>query len=389
MAIVKFATDLFGADFPPNGVIVESPLDCPPSDPESQGPWPQAGAELVRLRDVAPTLCKAFAVDCPDNGEDDDEIPLAQWQLLAAALESAFMPSLADVGNERTEVLGRILEESPVLQALREITCRDRAVSLDLVAKRLFGEPREGADPEYALGVLLQLMCAGRLQDRALLSLRAHFFAKEHKEAQVCINPGHRANNIEDTDGWWKALYLVHRSICDRCGARVYPLNLCRRCGFALLEGWLRKGHYFTERDGLMGEKEFTRVLFRSLMGIPDYPHDKFRTEDPPKGTEVQEFRLCVQCGLRISAGPTGDSVAATHACGQAQIVGILEWSSPGTDVRILQCPHCDQEWYREQEVFTPPAVSPYGAATVILEEMKRALDAPLKQRINKVSARM
>lgn len=383
-AIAKFATDLFGADFSPNAVIVESPLDCPSSDPESQGPWPQAGAELTRLWNVTPALCKAFAVSCPENVEEDDEIPLDQWQLLAVALESGFAPSIGDIGKARTEILGRILEKSPLTWALREITCTDRVVSLDLVAKRLFGESSVGADPEYALGVLLQLVCAGRLEDRALLSLRAHFFAKEHKEAQVCINPAHLPNNIEDTDGWWKALYLAHHSICDRCGARVYPLNLCRRCGFALLEGWLRKGHYFTERDGLMGEKEFTRVLFRPLMRIPDYLHEKF-SEDPPKGTQVQEFRLCVQCGLRISARPTGDTVAATHACGQTQIVGILEWSSPGTDVRILQCPHCDQEWYLDQEVFTPPAVSPYGVATVILEEMKRALDAPLRQSINKV----
>ena len=384
-AIAKFATDLFGADFSPNGVIVEPPLDCPPSEPESKGPWPRAGAELTQLWSATPALCKAFAVSCPENVEEDDEIPLDQWQLLAVALESAFAPSIADIGKARTEILGRILEKSPLTRALHEITCMDRVVSLDLVAKRLFGESSVGADARYALGVLLQLVCAGRLEDRALLSLRAHFFAKEHKEAQVCINPSHAQRNDQVTDGWWKTLYLVHHSTCEECRARVYPLNLCRRCGFALLEGWLRKGHYFTERDGLMGEKEFTRVLFRPLMGIPDYLHEKFRTEDPPRGTQVEEFRFCVQCGLRISAGPTGDTVAATHACGETQIVGISEWSSPGTDVRILQCPHCDQEWYRDQEVFTPPALSPYGAATVILEEMKRALDAPLRQRINKV----
>ena len=383
--IARFATDLFGADFSPNAVIVESPPESASPVSQSQGPWPQAGAELARLWDVAPALCRTFAISCPDNAEEGDEIPLDQWQLLAAALESAFMPSPADAENEPTEILGRVLEKSPITPALREITSLDRVVSFDVVAKRLFGESREGTDPNHALGVLLQLMCAGRLEDRALISLRAHFFTKEHKEAQVCINPGHLLNDIEDTECWWRALYVIHHSNCDRCGARVYPVNLCRRCGFVLLEGWLRKGHYFTERDGLMPDKEFRRVLFRPLISIPGYLHDKFSTEDPPKGTQVQEFRLCAQCGLRISAGPTGDPVAATHACGQTPIVRILEWSSPGTDVRIVQCPHCDQEWYQHQEVLTPPALSPYGAATVILEEMKRALDAPLKQSINKV----
>jgi hypothetical protein len=384
-AVAKFATDLFGADFSPNAVIVERPMDRAGPRPEPLVPRLQAGAELSRLWEVAPVLCKAFAVSCPDNVDEDEEIPLEQWQRLAGALESTFVPSPENLAAERAEILGHILEKSPATRALREITCTDRVVSVDLIAKRLFGEPGGATDPGYALGVFLQLMCGGRLQDQALLSLRAHFFAKEHKEAQICINPDHPTSDVEDTDGWWRALFLVHRSVCDGCGARVYPLNLCRRCGFALLEGWLRKGRYSTERDGLMGEKEFTRVLFRPLKAIPDYLHEKFRTEDPPKGTQVQEYRLCVQCGLRISAGTHGDSVAASHPCGQTQIVEVLEWSSPGAGVRILQCPHCDQEWYRDQEVFTPPAVSPYGAATVILEEIKRAVDAPLEQSINKV----
>jgi hypothetical protein len=176
----------------------------------------------------------------------------------------------------------------------------------------------------------------------------------------------------------------VHHSECEKCGARVFPLNLCRRCGFVLLEAWIRKQHYFPEKDGLLPEGQFTRVLFRPSAGIPPRLDRRFR-EEPLDNIQVNEFRLCLKCGLRIFPGPHGDSAAAGHPCGQAALLHILELSSPGADVRILRCPHCAQEWYQDQEVYTPPSLSPYGAATVLLEETKRALDAPATGYISKV----
>src|SRR5581483_44084 len=129
------------------------------------------------------------------------------------------------------------------------------------VAERLFGESGSSADMENALGVLLQLICGGDVNETPLLSLRAHFFVKEQREALLCINPAHELPYGTETDGWWKALYLVHHSECKTCGARVFPLNLCRRCGFVLLEAWIRKGCYFPEKDGLLPEGQFTRVF--------------------------------------------------------------------------------------------------------------------------------
>lgn len=382
--IAKFASELFGTGFTPESIIVEPGIIHNENSSRVPGPWPRVPSELGRLSDLVPTFCRAFAINCPDEGNDEgDEIPLEEWQLVAAVLESSYVPSLENMDDERVEILGRILERSPVAQGLRDFARREGVASLSSVAEHLFGQAVPHADQRCAIGLLLQLMCAARLKGEALLPLRAHYFVKEHKEAQICINPLHGTSEIE-TDPWWKALYVAHHSSCGACGATVFPLNLCRRCGFVLLEAWLRKGHYFPERDGLMTKNEFTRVFFRPLAGIPDDLDRKFR-QDPPTGNQVQEFLLCTKCGLRIFRGPHGEVAAATHPCGQNQLVPILEWSSPGTDVCISRCPHCEQEWYQGQEVFTPPALSPYGAASILLEEIKRAVDAPLTHSINKV----
>ncbi|MGO8735194.1 MAG: DEAD/DEAH box helicase [Terriglobia bacterium] len=381
----SFASGLFGASFNPDSIVAEQELT--PAEPNSaaRGPWPRVRVEISRLWELAPNLCQAFAVNCSkERDEQAEEIPPEEWQLLATALESSYIQSSADSNLEPIELLGRVLEVSPVVQALGDIVRGGRVVSLDSVGFALFGDSGATADRDEALGVLLQLVCAGRVEDKALLPLRVHFFVKEQKDAYVCISPRHTQPEPGETDGWWKTVYLVHHSICDKCGARVFPLALCRRCGFVLLEGWLRKGKYFSERDGLMPKSEFTKVLFRPLSGIPDYLGSKFK-DHPPDGVQVQEFRLCARCGLRIFMGSHGDSAAEAHLCGKDHLVPTLEWSSPASGVRVTRCPHCDQEWYQDQEVFTPPALSAYGAATILLEETKRAVDAPLKASINKV----
>jgi hypothetical protein len=79
----------------------------------------------------------------------------------------------------------------------------------------------------------------------------------------------------------------------------------------------------------------------------------------------------------------------ARHAqtCQHASFIEAIEWHDPEKDVRVYDCPCCDQGWLKDQEVITPPSLSMYAAATVLLEELKRAVDSPLDGtgRVNKV----
>jgi hypothetical protein len=122
-------------------------------------------------------------VTCPERDrEDPGDIPLDEWQLVAEALESSFVPSEADLQkHERTELLGRILQKSPVVQALRDAVDKELAVSYGPLAERVFGSSTPIPEREEALGALLQLVCGGLVDDQSLLPLRVHFFVKEQR----------------------------------------------------------------------------------------------------------------------------------------------------------------------------------------------------------------
>ena len=67
--------------------------------------------------------------------------------------------------------------------------------------------------------------------------------------------------------------------------------------------------------------------------------------------------------------------------------VECIEWSLDEKDITLEECPYCEQSWLRGQQVITHPTLSLYGAATVLLEEIKRGIDEPLKHTglVNKV----
>ena len=115
------------------------------------------------------------------------------------------------------------------------------------------------------------------------------------------------------------------------------------------------------------------------MSGIPDHPSRKFM-DRPPDGVQVQDFRLCTRCGLRIFMGPHGDSAIEAHLCGKDQLVPILEWSSPASDVRGYPVPTLRPGVVsRPRSLHAAKALSAYGAATILLEETKRAVDVPLQ----------
>jgi hypothetical protein len=380
-SLASFASDLFGCPVDEECVVTESVRN--PAGKSTGGPWPRVVRDLIDLPAITPGLCARLGLAA--RGDDGpDEIPKEEWQLLAEVLQSSLEES--EQGLETIERLGRVLTRSPVFAALKATVEGTSIIRAEKAGVSLFGEGVEFAQREQALGVLLQLICAGQVAEQGLLPLRVHFFVKEQREAVLCTNPAHPLG-ASSTDGWWRKLYLPHRTRCDDCEGLVFPVFLCRRCGFVFMEAWLRvgQGQLFPEPDGLMPAGSFTRVLFRPFGSVSEYLQNKLKT-DTPESVEVNKRTLCLNCGTRIMDGPAGDAAAAAHACGGSALLPILELSSPGVDVRITTCPHCNQNYYGgDQEVVTPPILSPYGATTVLLEEMKRVLDAPLKHHITKV----
>jgi hypothetical protein len=352
---------------------------------------------LLRLPAVAPMLCSAFAIEetHSDTEYDDSEIPEEEWVHLSGTLHCRSVPigRLFAANIERTEMLGSLVLDSPAFDALKGVLGASvgGVVSLSVLAAAFWGKDLSASQPldcGRALGRLIQLIQAARSQGDGLLPMRAHLFVREHRHAYLCIDPTHQIRNITDNDGWWSELFVHHRSNCETCGSVVYPLLLCRKCGFVVLEGWLRKktGCLSPEYDELIGRGQFRRILFRPLNAFTGPMLDRLLTEP-----NVTRISICTHCGLKFHHDREEylQVALSEHAksCPPSCVIEAIEWSRGSTDVSMNECPYCDQEWFSGQEVVTPPMLSLYAAATVLLEEIKRAIDEPLQSTnsINKV----
>ena len=394
--MANFATRLFGTPFLREQIIVGT---LRPRASASSPKEFDALRFLDNLHDLpasAPMLSSAFAIDDSDSNEDDDsEIPAKEWSRLAQTLDSRSMQTdmLLASNLERTEILGRLITDSPGFARLQSsLTSSEGGVmEFHLLARIFWGEGLFTSRPDdclQALGRLIQLIQAARLHGDGLLPLRGHVFVREHRHAYLCVDPSHQHGNGSDTDGWWSELFVHHRTHCDTCGSVVYPLFLCRKCGFVVLEGWQRKktSCITPERDELLGKGQFRRILFRPLTSLTERLQDRLITE-----SKVARISVCTRCGLRF---PHDNDeylqVALTgHAriCPASSLIEAIEWSNGSNDASLDECPYCDQEWFSGQEVITPPTLSLYAAATILLEEMKRAIDEPLRgtNSVNKV----
>jgi ATP-dependent helicase YprA (DUF1998 family) len=390
-----FATRLFGTQFSKDQIVTgDARKVAIPATPDSFEPTTLL-SEVLNLQNSCPNLSSAFAINSGDHIEEEDfEIAAEEWSRLAQILSARSVDIAALLGSdtERIEILGRIITASPVFARLRQalLSPESGVISLTSVSKLLWGEVSadKAEARDLATGRLIQLAQGARQQGRGILSLRAHEFVREHRHAYLCIDPSHGpAGQGAETDGWWSELFVHHRNECD-CGSTVYPLLLCRKCGFVLLEGWYRSqtGVVSPERDELLGPGQFRRILFRPLVCLTGSLHDRLLTEPA-----VKLISLCTRCGLRFPHDKEEYLQAATEAhkkrCSRDSIIEAVEWANAPRDVSLETCPYCDQEWFSGQEVVTPPTLSLYSAATVLLEELKRAVDDPLEgtRCVNKV----
>lgn len=378
-SMAAFASILFGASFEDTDIIVgKQHRRARPREPSSLLDESDVNA-LLDLPSRAPTFCEAFALT--HTGAEADDIPEDEWinvlKVLKARLEPEELRDLAT--RDRTEALGAVMVRSAVFRSLNNVLeCSKDVLTLTELAEKVFALEglRSGLDKsKRVLGTLLQLALAGRVSERSNLAVRCHLFVREFRQAFVCVNPGDSAD-LDESDGWWSSLSFVHRNACSSCGAMMYPIVLCRKCGFVLIEGWIRDNKVVcAERDDLLGAQYFQRVLLRPFNSLP--LHIQADVEENEK-----RGLLCTHCGIRFPNDHPEYQRAAVerHSCGQQGIIDIALWQSKdGGDYQMIECPYCEQEWIKGQEIISYPHVSLYAAASVLIEELKRQIDEPLQ----------
>ena len=348
----RFATALFGDDLTPDDVIVGRPAV---SARQSWNPeqWLSLFTLLADLEHGAPSVASFLKERTP--------IAEADWQRVAAAMGTDAPPT-EDAHSER---LGKLLSASGFADQFRSVLDRglNSCLQLDSIAEALSAC---AVDPRALAGTLLGLIAAATLHCEPVISLRAHFFINEARDAQICIFPGCEPE-LGGTDSWWRRLYISHHSSCEKCDAPVYSVFLCRRCGFVYLEGWHWDHKLFPERDISEDQARYVRWLFRP------------RESDLPAAAREagQERTLCLRCGKCLVAedAPYFADAQANHSCPSDRLVPIIAWPPENLESGVLQtCFFCEQHWIPGEEVITGPAPSPYAVSTVLLEELNRHL---------------
>jgi DEAD/DEAH box helicase/MrfA Zn-binding domain/Helicase conserved C-terminal domain len=373
-----FASELFGVEFRPDQIVLGKIANAKIN---SGSPRPAQPRELMvglsgflRRR---PFLLRLIAgrVSVDDEpgwesrvADDLEELALlldACPEGLEAEIRNADLLS-SDPEARCRQLLGRIAQESPAIGSLIDLiqTSEGACTPLEELALEYFqvggGDDQSRRSAREALSLLLALVANATVDGRALYPARFHHFVSEQREGLLCINQDCPARR--ETDGWWSRLFLQHARNCPSCSALVYPLLVCRKCGFVYLEAWRRGNSVSPEKDDL--EAPAFRILFRPTSGLAH----------PAEGLGARTRAVCLSCGhwFESRETPTGRDAQNLHRaqCGGCNIIEILEWSEDGASYEMSECALCEQHWYADQEAITEPTISPFAAASVFLEEL-------------------
>ncbi len=233
----------------------------------------------------------------------------------AALLESARVPP-----EERSAAfLYHILKGDARVHRLRQELERPR--SLGELAPVLFPGDSQAAE---SLIRLVDLAVRARAGEEAMpiLPTRYHFFARALEGAFLCLNePAHRRGDPA-TDP--PTLFLSRQETCPHCGARVFELAACPRCGTAYLVG--RERHGTLSLSTLQDEAGWglTYFVLGERILQPDEDEAVLAGESPEALEEegADPCWLCAGCGALSS---TGNDLSCNCAAPQVQVYRVRQ----------------------------------------------------------------
>jgi hypothetical protein len=297
----------------------------------------------------------------------------ACWEGIDQDVRNLDLLSHDPEGRSR-QLLGQIIQRSKAAHSLVDLIQTNETVTVDLseLATRFFkrndgkASDQDTSNQRTALSLLLTLLANATINGRAVFPIRFHHFVTEKREGLVCLNASCPSAADKESDGWWSKLYIQHSKVCSSCNSLLYPLLICRKCGFAYLQAWRQpNGNCIPEKDDF--EAKNVRFLFRPIAGL------SYSSED----LDACKRALCLSCGCWFESRESeyGAQAQKEHPsrCQNPRIIEIFEWSHDGSDYQMSECAACEQSYYADHEVITPPTISPFGAATMFIEDLVSA----------------
>jgi len=293
-AIARFATEIFGERFewvddePARQDVVEAEREPAVALGER---WGEGSPSLYRtLADTLDgqtpleTLCRlALSEGVPRNVVDQ-----AQREAMTSPQET----------NSR--FLYCLLRGDGRLHRLRNALSRPR--DLAKLAPDLFPEDPQASEHLIRL-VDLAVRARPSREEVPLLPTRYHLFARALEGAFVCLNEAaHRPGGIAEGKPF---LFLTRQERCPHCGARVFELATCPRCGTAYLVG-RESEEGCLQQPTLQDEATPWLSYYILTERVPPPDEDEaVATGQSPETLEKEganPYLLCVRCGALASA---------------------------------------------------------------------------------------
>ncbi len=250
-------------------------------------------------------------------------------------VEEARREALRSPEETPSRFLYFLLRGDSRLHRLRRELSRPR--SLSELAPLIFPEDQQPAEHLIRL-VDLAVRARPGWEETPLLPTRYHLFARALEGAFVCLNEAaHRTGGVAAGKPF---LFLNRQKECPHCGACVFELAACPRCGTAYLVG--RESGGYLHQPTLQDEMGLWLSYFILTEGIPMPDEDEAiaagQSLEALEEEETEPYRLCVGCGALT---PAEKETSICRCPPETQAVRIHRIQRrPGTQT-LTFCPAC------------------------------------------------
>lgn len=314
--VAQFATNLLGEPFAADDVFaaVRKPVAA------LGDRWGEGSPSLYTALTAIPELTSAAVVDVATAHHIPDKVIQAVRR--ARSGQSALYALLKGDGN--VQQLQRHLRKEPML--------------LTVVAHRLFPDESEVRAEEAAIKLVdLAVKARPDADSLPLLPARYHVFARALEGAFACLQSEAHA------DGQPR-VYMNRHEDCPECGAQVFELATCARCGATYIVGGLTRErdpgsdqvrHVVRPLKGDYASGEGSvRVYYILSADLPDLNEDEMVDGEEETEDEWLLRRLCLQCGA------VSDDGKLPCNCERASRV-VRKAPFDGSEADKMYCPAC------------------------------------------------
>jgi len=326
--------------------------------------------------------------------EKPDVENIALWMAKIGLLPEELLPSAEKYLSDMPGFLYEVLRNNTHLNRLQNwMIEKGEPAKFTDVAHFLFPNFSDTDEQKQALFHLIELGALARPgpNQLSLLPAKYHLFARPPQGIWACINPGCPGKEIADTN--WSRIYSTPHKTCDSCGARVYPIHLCRQCGQVYIACHFLENQ--SEYDPAVEQlhegyvkRYFTWSEIEENLSLADIDETEEEEENKSSEFRQEKTKICLSCGKEASQCSCEQPTISIPLYDIQEKISqkrkgqqITRWT-PITNLQ--KCPRCGSKSKKDTEIAT--SVNIYGAGPLanLTYELYRKLSPATNDKIQK-----